>query len=195
MSTVHSSLVLCCPLCTLKCLLFRSVVYCGSSVLKALPTCLYIEMIRLSADIAWSCAVTCCHCSFYNVLWDLTVPPHRSEVPRTQGADPPHHLSLKRKRENLTWHSVNQSPVTDELSFIQEVRSNVCVISKNQYLVSDICTAEPSVHSPAAGCFCCFLYFFLAVLHQTPHPGSFANPIKMQRCWPFEWDSQIFFKW
>lgn len=24
-------------------------------------------------------------------------------------------------------------------------------------------------------------------------PGSFTNLLKMQRCWPFEWDSQIFF--
>lgn len=45
-STVHFSLALCCPLCTLKCLLFQSFICCGSSVLKALPTCLYVGQPR-----------------------------------------------------------------------------------------------------------------------------------------------------
>ncbi len=86
-STVHSSLALCCPLCTFERLLFQSFVCCGSSVLKALPTCLYAGRLRRLGSPR-SCAVTHCHGSFCVVLWDLTVSPHRSGVPRTQGADP-----------------------------------------------------------------------------------------------------------
>lgn len=41
-----------------------------------------------SDDVALSGAVTCCPGSFYIALWDLTVSPHRSGVPRTQAADP-----------------------------------------------------------------------------------------------------------
>lgn len=80
---------------------------------------------------------------------------------------------------------INQSTATDKLSFIREVWSNVCV-SKNQYLVSDVCTAEPRVHLLTA----CLLYF-PAVLHQMP--WFVYKSYTMQRCWPFEWDSQIFF--
>lgn len=50
--------------------------------------CWTVETSRLSADVAQSCAVTHRHGSFYVVLWGLTVSPHRSGVPRTQGADP-----------------------------------------------------------------------------------------------------------
>lgn len=90
----------------------------------------------VSADVGVVLSLT----HFYVVLWDLTVSPHRSGVPRTQGADPPPLLKQK-----LTWHPINQSPATDELSFIREVRSNVCVVSKTNIwfqtsvLLSHVC--------------------------------------------------------
>lgn len=88
------------PLCTLKQLLFS--VFCSLlwelrfKSLTNVFVCWTVETSRLSADVAQSCAVTHRHGSFYVVLWDLTVSPHRSGVPRTQGADPPPHLSLKK---------------------------------------------------------------------------------------------------
>lgn len=183
-STVHSSLALCCPLCTLKRLLFQSSVCCGSSVLKALPTCLYAGRSRRLGS-PWSCAVNCCHGSFYVVLWDLTLSPHRSGVPRTQGADP--HPSLK--PHMAPGQSVNHLQ-TDELSFIWGVRSNVCVVSKNQHLVSDVCTAEPRVHFPTAECVCCsFLLFFIRC------PGSFTNLIRCKDVGLLNGTPRFFFTW
>lgn len=56
----------------------------------------------------------------------------------------------------------------------------VCVVSKNQYLVSNVRTAEPRVRFPTAERVCCSSSDALVLL-------------QTQRCWPFEWDSQIFF--
>lgn len=147
--------------------------------------CWTVKMTQPSKDVARS-SVTHCHGSFYIVLWDLTVSPHRSGVPRTQGTDP---LPSLKKKETLTWHPVNQSPATDELSFIRKVQSNVCDVSKNQYLVSDVCTAEPRVHFPQRSVFA----VFSCCSSSNATPWFFYKSYKMQRCWPFEWDSQIFF--
>lgn len=91
------------------------------------------------------------------------------------------------KNRHETHNRSVSSPVTDEFLFffLREVRWNVCVS------FPDVCTAEPRVHRPTAERVCCifFLLFFIRC------PGSFTNLIKMQRCWPFEWDSQIFFTW
>lgn len=154
-STIHSSLALCCPLCTLKCLLFQSFVYCGSSVLKALPTCLYVGRSRgysppqMFLGVVLSLAAIAVSISFYGT-WQYLL-----------------------TGQSLTWHLVNQSPVTDELSFIQEVQSNVYVISKKPifgFRHLYCWTTWAFSHSGGA--------FFPAVLHQMPHPGSFTNLIK-----------------
>lgn len=107
--TVHSSLALCCPLCTLKRLLSQSFCLLWELRFKSLTNvfvCWTVETTRLSADVALSCAVTRCRGTFYTLLWDLTVSPHRSGVPRTQGADP---HPLKKTKKSFTWHPVNQS--------------------------------------------------------------------------------------
>lgn len=192
-STVHSSLALCCPLCTLKRLLSQSFLCCGSSVLKALPTCLYVGRSR-RLD---SPRMSCCHLLPWQFLCRFVgLDSISSQVRGTKdsGRWPPPLLKTKKKntkKEGKNSHgtqSINQSLATDELSFIREVRSNVCVtFPKNQYLVSDVCTAEPRVHFPTAECVCCIS----AVLHQTP--WFFYKSSMMQRCWPFEWDSRIFF--
>lgn len=119
-------MALSCPLCTLNRLLFQSLIHCGSSVLKALPTCLYVgtvETTRLSIVVPPSGAVDTLP------VWGSTVSPYRSGEPRTQGADPSLEKTNKKKQ---TSHgtSVSKSPATDKFSFIQEVWSNVCRFQK-----------------------------------------------------------------
>lgn len=175
-STVHSSLALCCPLCTLKC---SFPVLCLSWELR-FKSLTNVFVCWAAETTRFSSSASCCHSLPWQLLWDSTVSPHRSGAPRTQGADP--HPLLKKQEKN-------QSTTTDELSFI---RSNVCDVSKkNQYLVSDICNCWTTCAIfPAAEVY--FAVFFSpAVVHQ--RRGSFTKSSKMQRCWPFEGDSQIFF--
>lgn len=78
---------LCCPLCTLKC--FSVICLLWELRFKSLTNMFVREEVEMASDdVALSGAVTCCPGSFYIALWDLTVSPHRSGVPRTQAADP-----------------------------------------------------------------------------------------------------------
>ncbi len=80
--------------------------------------CWTVEMTRLSADVARSCAVSRCHGSFYIVLWDLTISPHRSGVPRTQGTDPPPLLNKNKKKPHMApSQSINHLQQTSYLLY------------------------------------------------------------------------------
>lgn len=78
-------------------------VYRGSSVVKALPTCLYAGRWRCPGPVTFSV-----------LLWDLAVPPCRSEVPRTQGATRHHHPPFDNKRE-----TPHQPPATRLVFYIR----------------------------------------------------------------------------
>lgn len=136
-STIHSALTWCFPALYIKTSSFSVTCLLWELRFKSLTNmfvCWTVETPWVSLDVAQSCAVAVCH----EVRWDLTVSPHRSGVPRTQGAEP---LPSWKKEEEKTSHGtwsisqsvsqiVNQSPATDKLSFIWEVWSNVCVVSK-----------------------------------------------------------------
>lgn len=141
----------------------------GAPFLKALPTCLYVgAWRRLSVALSLtSVAASASFCENWQYL--LT----------GRG-----YLGLRTLTPPLPKRT-NQSTTTDKLSFIRDVRLYVCV-SKNQYLVSDIYSAEPHGHFPATGdVFRCSssdatLWFFY-------------KSYKMQRCWPFEGETPRFF--
>lgn len=195
-STAHSSLALCCPLCTLKCLLFQSFVYCGSSVLKALPTCLYVGRSRwpgpprMLLGVVLSLAAIAVSILFCGT-WQYLLTGQR--YPGLRALTP--HPSLKKKKKNLTWHPVNQSPATDKLSFIQEVQSNVCVSfpKTNIWFQTSVLLNHVCIFSQRG--VVAVLFFFSCCSSSNATPWFFYKSYKMQRCWPFEWDSQIFFTW
>lgn len=57
--------------------------------------------------------------------------------------------------------------------------NHVCIVPTASVFAAS--PSEPPLPSPVR--------FFIGC------PGSFTNLLKMQSCWPFEWDSQIFFTW
>lgn len=133
-----------------------------------------VETSRLSADVTKLCGHSlpwqfsmCFNGTWQNLLTGQGYPGLRALRPTS-----PQKEKIKGRTSHGT-QSINQSPATDEISFIQKVWSNVCVVSKNQYFVPDVCTAEPCVHFLTAECVCCvFLLFFFRC------PGSFTNLIK-----------------
>lgn len=83
-STFFSGIVL--PALYIKRLLFSVFCLLWELRFKSLTNvfvCWTVETTRLSRSDGAHC-----HGSFFIVLWDLTISPHRSGVPRTQGADP-----------------------------------------------------------------------------------------------------------
>lgn len=119
------------------------------------------------------------------IRWDW----RREEGPRTQGAEL-RHLLLKKTKQKKTDVNASVSQFTCNrrvvlfLFFRGKFRWNVCVVSRRLYCwtivpTASVFAASPSEPSPVR--------FFIGC------PGSFTNLLKMQRCWPFEWDSQIFF--
>lgn len=134
-STVHSSLTLCCPLCTLKRLLSQSFLCCGSSVLKALPTCLYVERSR-RLD---SPRMSCCHSLPWQFLYrSVGLDSISSQVRGTKdsGRWPPPLLKTKEKKHKRGRKKTHMAPsqsITCNRRVIFYMRSSVecvCNVSK-----------------------------------------------------------------
>lgn len=154
----------------------------GAPFLKALPTCLYVgQPTETSGSLRPAAQLQYCPVgggggggSSDSGCWTLTT----FNSNRTRGC-----LSVR-------------STATDKLCcfiFQQESTMRMCVSFSN------VCTAEAHVHQPSASVFAA-----PSLLSSPPHPpcGSSSDALvrlqifyKMQRCWPFEWDSQIFFTW
>lgn len=131
--------------------------------------CWAVEMIQPSTDVTWSCAVTCCHCSFYIVLWDLTVPLHRSE----DSGHWPLHPSLKKRKSHM---ALGQSITCNRWVIFYTTSSIECVchFQKPIFGFRHLYCWTTCAFSHGRVC----LLFFPAVLHLMPHPGSFTNLIK-----------------
>lgn len=149
--------------------------------------CWTVKMTQPSKDVARS-SVTHCHGSFYIVLWDLTVSPHRSGVPRTQGTDPL--PSLKKKKPSHGTQSINHLQQTSYLLY--EKFNRMCVMFpktniwfQTSVLLNHVCISRSGV---------CLL-FFPAVLHQMRHPGSFTNLIRCKDVGLLNGTPRFFFTW
>lgn len=143
-----------------KVFLSQSSVYRGSSVLKALPTCLYVgqprRTTRLFPQMSLRVVLPLSHDA---IRWDSTASPHRLGGGASDSGRGSPYTFYKNRHETHNW-SVS-SPVTDEFLFFS-TRSSVecvCVVSRRLYCW----TTCASSHSGA-----CLLYFFPAVLHRMP---------------------------
>lgn len=172
--TVHSPLASCCPLCTLKRLLSQSSVCRGSSVFKE--------------PYQRVCVREPYKTYFSVVLWDLTVSPHRSGVPKGLRTLTPHPTPSKRKITHMTpSQSVNQS-ITCNRRVIFYTRSSIECVCRFQKPIFGFRRAYCRNHVCIfpQRCVCCFIPPPPpAVLHQMPW--------FFYKRWQFEWDSQIFF--
>lgn len=107
---------------------------------------------------------------FYVVLWDSIPSQVRGTYSRTQGADP---HPCKKNKSPIN-QSINQSPATDQLSFVWEVIKSVCRSQKPIF----------GFRCPYCSTMCAFSHsnvrlLFLFLLFFIKCPGSLTN---LTRC-------------
>lgn len=175
--TVHSSLAQCCPLCTLKTFYFSVFCLMWELHFKSL-TNLFVCWRRLGFCRCRSevCCVSMQFCG--------TVSPLRSGVP-TVGLRALTPTPAKRRNHPL----INQSIICNRpvIFCMRSDQKRVSSPKTNIWFQVSVLLNHVCVFPQQR----VFAVSFPAVLHQMP--WFFNKSYKMQRCWPFKQDSQIFF--